>query len=174
MMPAPAPLVNRADLDKFEDGDTEYHVAAAEAEVRSYCGWHIAPARVETARGIIGGGGWGLLRTLHLVAVTSVTVAGRELDPSDYRWTTDGILQLPPDYQHQEAVSTFVHGHDVCPPNVASVVFEVASSAIEMPASPARDITAGPFRLTLGSSVGATLNRNQKDRLANYRLIGVR
>lgn len=171
-------LVDRADLDaKFEAGDPEFFVTASEAEVRKHCGWHIAPsATVTDGRYPVGERGLIILPTLHLASVSKVVVDDRELDPSEYEVDVAGfITRKVPSWPHDPfATVSFTHGYTECPANVAAIVFELASKAIELPASPARDVTAGPFRLTLGSALGVSLSRDQERRLESYRLQGVR
>lgn len=172
-----APLVDFNDLDsKFEAGDQEFFVTAAEAEVRRHCGWHIAPSvTVTNGRFPVGERGLVMLPSLHVTDVASVTVDGRVLDPDEYDWETCGLItrRCPSWPRDPYARVSFTHGYAECPADVVAVVFELASSAIELPASPARDVTAGPFRLVLGGAVGLTLDKNQRDRLANYRIQGI-
>lgn len=172
-----APLVDFEDLDsKFETGDPEFFVTAAEAEVRKFCGWHIAPSvTVTDGRYPVGERGLVILPSLHVTAVSSVTVDGRVLDPSEYDWEPCGFISRRcPSWPRDPYVKvSFTHGYEACPANVAAVVFELASSAIELPATAARDVTAGPFRLVAGGAIGLTLDRNQRDRLASYRIQGI-
>ncbi|OBF77092.1 hypothetical protein [Mycolicibacterium fortuitum] len=175
-LPAGA-LVDPADLEgKFEAGNPEFFVTAAEAEVRKFCGWHIAPSvTVTNGRYPAGERGLVMLPSLHVTDVASVAVDGHELDQHDYDWEPCGLItrRLPSWSCDPYVTVTWTHGYEVCPADIAAVVFELASSAIELPASPARDVTAGPFRLVLGGAVGLTLDKNQRDRLANYRIQGI-
>ncbi|MFD7247780.1 hypothetical protein ACFV6Y_38265 [Streptomyces massasporeus] len=170
-------LVDRADLEaKFEAGDPEFFVTAAEAEVRKHCGWHIAPSLTVTdGRYRVGERGLVMLPSLHITEVASVTVDGRVLDEDEYDWEPCGFItrRLPSWPIDPYVRVTFTHGYAECPADVAAVVFELASKAIELPASPARDVTAGPFRLTLGTSLGVSLSRDQQNRLASYRIHGI-
>ncbi|QBP29672.1 head-to-tail adaptor [Mycobacterium phage Typha] len=168
-------LVKVTDLAKLEDGeDAEFFLAAAEAAVRDYCGWHLAPSRTVTERVPLGERGLIVLKTMHLTAVTSVVVNGEELDPEDYDWEACGVITRTrpswPNSPRPKATVTFTHGYTDCPPNVAMVVLELASLAKEMPASPAKDVYAGPFRMSLANQLGNSLNPDQKSRLANYRV----
>ena len=43
-----AELVQSSELDAYLSGDSDTALAAAEAAVRSYCGWHVAPSKAET------------------------------------------------------------------------------------------------------------------------------
>lgn len=164
---------------KFEAGDSTWFLTAAEAEVRKYCGWHIAPS-VDVIAGKYRCGERGLimLKSLHVTAIDSVTVDGRELAADEFDWEECGFISRRcPSWPHDPyARVSFTHGHEECPADVAAVVFELASSAIALPAVPAAkvDITGGPFRLGLtGASLGVSLSKDQKDRLATYRLQGI-
>lgn len=171
-----APLVDHTKLEAFEDGDAEMFLVAAEAEVRRYCGWHIAPSvTVTEGRFPVGERGLVMLPSLHVTDVETVIVDGRELGPDEYDWEPCGFIsrRLPSWPRDPYARVTFTHGYDQCPADVAHVVFEIASRAIEMPASPARDITAGPFRLTLSGAQGIMVSRDQRNRLAPYKIQGI-
>ena len=117
----------------------------AEALVRAYCGWHIAPSRggSETfdaiADNVL------LLKSLHVTAVASVTENGTTVDPSDYSWTEAGVLTRRCwSWATGPIVATFTHGYDVPPPEVAAVVQAVAQRAFDNPGSRPR-AQAGPF-----------------------------
>lgn len=175
-----APLVQTADLaGKYGAKDAEFYVAAATAEVRRYCGWHIAPS-VDVVGGKYPCGERGLimLLSLHVTGVDSVTVDGRQLDPGEYSWEECGVVtRLRPSWPRDPyALVDFTHGHAECPPDVASIVFEVATKAMALPAIPAGKFEAvgGPFRLSLADAVlGSALSPDHKDRLTNYRLQGI-
>ncbi|AMQ66951.1 MULTISPECIES: hypothetical protein [Mycolicibacterium] len=167
-------LVKDTDLAKLEDGDdAEFFLTAAESAVRDYCGWHIAPSRTETNKRVQAGQrGLLILDTMHLTDVAKVEVDGRELDPEDYEWEACGVIhRRTPSWPVDPWVTvTFTHGYEECPPNVAMVVLELAALAKEMPTSPAKDVYAGPFRMSLSGQLGASMNLDQKSRLANYRV----
>lgn len=197
-----ANLVETADLAKFEEGDPEFFVRSAEAAVRKYCGWHIAPsANVLNGRYPVGSRGLIVLPSLQVTAVQSVSVCGKDLDPSEYSWDESGIIHrlttawpmlragagylddfgdyagyyslfgsYPPSGIAQVS---FTHGYAKTPPDVAAVIFEMASKAIELPAASATDIQAGPFRAKLRDTEGLTLTAGQKERLSGYRLPGI-
>lgn len=169
-------LVDRSKIDAFEDGDPEFFIAAAEQSVRTYCGWHIAPSLTITdGRYRSGERGLVILPSLHVTDVASVSVDGRVLGTTEYDWEPCGFIsRRVPSWPRDPYVTvSFTHGYEECPADVAAVVFELASKAMEMPASPARDVTAGPFRLTLTSAIGVSLSRDQQSRLATYRIQGI-
>ncbi len=175
-----APLVDPDDLaSRFDAGDADWFVDAATAEVRRFCGWHIAPTlQVVAGRYRCGERGLIMLHSLHVTAVDAVTVDGRQLDPSEYTWEECGFItrRCPSWPRDPYALVDFSHGYDECPADVAAVVFEVAAKAIALPKVPAQKFEAsgGPFRLSLGGvAFGVGLSEDHKDRLASYRLQGI-
>ncbi|MBE5453502.1 hypothetical protein E3G52_000366 [Mycobacteroides abscessus] len=182
-----AELVTPADLAKFESGDPQFFLDAAEKEVRRYCGWHIAPSRREVdVRCVIGERGIIMLRSLHVTDVESVTVDDHILDRDEYDVDEAGFITrtrttwprgrywpvfgLPsPRY----AYVTFTHGHPEVPEDVQAVILELASTGIELPASAATEATGGPFRVKFCGKAGLAMTRDQEERLANYRLPGI-
>lgn len=95
---------------------------AAEGDVRSYCGWHIAPSRTETVR-VRPANGRALLPSLHVTDVIGITRDGVALTGWD--WTEAGVLTCvagcdPVDVE-------FTHGYDVPPPEVAAIVSQMAA-----------------------------------------------
>ena len=169
-------LVDQNKLELFEEGDPEFFITTAEAAVRKYCGWHIATSLTVTeGRYRAGERGLIMLPSLYVTAVDAVTVDGRELHEDEYDWEACGFItrRLPSWPSDPYVRVTFTHGYEECPADVAAVVFELASKAMEMPTSPAKDVTAGPFRLVMGAAVGMTLDKAQQDRLASYRIQGI-
>ena len=163
----------------------------AEAMVRTWCGWHIAPERDDTFT-LDGTGGPNLvLPTLHLTAVTSVTENGTLLDPDvpDYQWSQAGIItrvrwadwqwfdasrfdaDLPgPDAwsnQDQAIVVEVTHGYADVPADVTSVVQRVAQRLVDNPAGLIQE-TVGPFHNQYGTS--DLLTPGDLAVLARYRL----
>lgn len=175
-----APLVQTADLaSKLEAGDADWYVDAATDVVRKYCGWHIAPSlEVIDGRYQCGERGLIMLNSLHVTAVDSVTVDGRQLDHGEFDWDECGFITRRHTSWPRDpyALVSFTHGHPECPTDVQAVVFEVASKAMALPAVPAKAFEAagGPFRLSLsGAVLGTSLSDDHKSRLDSYRLQGV-
>lgn len=169
-------LVTVDQLTKLEDGeDAEFFLTAAEQAVRDYCGWHIAGSKtVEDKRFRVGERGLLIIPTMHLTDVAEITVGGRQLDADEYDWEPSGVItRRCPSWPtvNPWVTVTFTHGYEECPASVAMVVLELASLARQMPASPAKDIYAGPFRMSLSGKLGASMSKDQQDRLANYRLV---
>jgi len=105
----------------------------AEAVVRNYCGWHIAPVRTDTVSLL-----WPqedtavVLPTLRLVAVTGVVDSdGNTLDPGFYSSTTQGVLVRtyawsPLLYGWGYMTVTFTHGYTEVPADVTAAVVNLA------------------------------------------------
>lgn len=118
--------------------------ARAEAEVRAYCGWHIAPQRTDTL--VLDGPGGPLLvlPSLHVVSVASVAENGTEVDPEGYAWSAAGVVRRTSsatvwrscagwtdDYR---AVSiTLTHGYDEMPLDVQAVIDRLAARSVDDP-----------------------------------------
>lgn len=159
-------------------------LAQAEAVVRAYCGWHIAPSRTEVLT-LDGPGGFLLtLPSLHVTAITEVTEKGTDLLPAvvlaaDYSWSDAGIIaNLCRHWRSSYSGITvsLTHGWPVPPADVASVVAGVALRAVANPGSLVSE-QVGPFRNTYSqtsagaSSIGAlSLFDSERQVLAPYKL----
>lgn len=130
----------------------------AEGIVRAYCGWHIAPSRTETLRLR----GWCdrviVLPSLHVTAVTSVTLNGSVLDPAAYDCTEAGTLTVGYSdgrrwYDDLEVV--FVHGYDAPPAEVTGAVQAIAQAGIDNPKR-LTSWTRGPFGESYAAGVDMT------------------
>ena len=93
-------------------------VAAAEAMVRSYCGWHIAPSETHTVTLDGKGGSTLFLPSLHVTAITSITVDGTLLAATGYEWSETG--QVNRKYgawprKLRSIVVVFTHGYTDVP-----------------------------------------------------------
>lgn len=122
------------------EGGAPTPLEAAEAAVRAYCQWHVAPVTTETLVLDAYGGHRLFIPSNHVVAVSAVRVAGGLVDPSGYDWTSAGVLrrlggsQWP--YAGHSVEVDLTHGHD--PAEVAWIVAQVAER-----------ITSAPDRATI-------------------------
>lgn len=80
------------DLDEGLTLDPEWWGKAAQATIRAYCGWHIAPVIDETIR-IDSHSGDLLLPTQHLLDVTQVLLADGTDIGDDIEWSRSGIIR---------------------------------------------------------------------------------
>lgn len=126
-------------------GDAEA-ILAASADVRSFCGWHIAPSFEETIT-VDGSGRFSLLIPSLLVqSVASVVEDGVLIPDTDYDWSAAGIIERRSGVwtnRRRGVVVTLTHGYDTCPLEVARVVTRSAKDGM----TPDRLTSwrAGPF-----------------------------
>jgi hypothetical protein len=105
----------------------------AEALVRDWCGWHIAPSKTETIT-VDGSGVDSLvLPTKYLTAVTSVTEDGVALTEGvNFRWSQAGVIYRI-DWcrftrKRQAVVVEFSHGYASPPVAVQSAIADLATT----------------------------------------------
>lgn len=151
----------------------------AEALVRGFCGWHIAPSRTVTDAKIRAKGGTTLLLpSLYVTAVASVTDDETLLTvEDDYTWSSAGVLTREGYWSTEVVTVTYTHGYAAPPPEVTAIVQAVAQRAIDNPGSVVRR-TVGPFTdvySTTGANQVATLALldSEKETLRRYRLPSV-
>ncbi len=136
-MTSPAPeLANTTQLTSYRSGDAATMLAAAEATVRAYCGWHIAPVRLAQQVTVNSSGAKVLaLPTLRLNAVTAVTVDGIAVPLTDVQWSQAGYLwRATPWTSELRGISaTIDHGYEAVPVEVQAVVLAVAARAAASP-----------------------------------------
>lgn len=126
--------------DLFPEADM-----AAQAAVRSYCGWHIAPVVAETVFVNGPGGHLLLLPTLKLVSVTTVTNDGAAV--SDPEWSENGMIRHCGWSRKLRGVEvSFTHGFEECPDDIRAVVGRLKES-LAAPISVTQQST-GPFGVT--------------------------
>lgn len=148
----------------------------AEALVRSYCGWHIAPSRTdaevtlkESCSAVL------LLPSLNVTAVASVVEDGVTLTSDDYAWTAAGVLTRDCGrWASGDVVVTFTHGYVEVPAEVTAVVQAIAQRAVSNPGSLVR-VQKGPFSDTysqtgFNQSLPIALLDAEKSILDRYRL----
>jgi hypothetical protein len=114
----------------------------AAAEVRAYCGWHIAPQRDETLTLDGPGGPLLVLPSLHVVSVASVAESGTELDPVGYAWSAAGVIRRTSSTFPWSRCSgwtdalrgvevTLTHGYEEMPLDVTAVIERLAARAMD-------------------------------------------
>lgn len=123
----------------------------AEALVRSYCGWHIAPPATEDIEVSASNSPILVLPTLKLTAVTGVTEDGTAVT-DQFTWTSAGVLSRTyGGWTSGPVVVSVTHGYDPVPPEVTAVVQAVAQRAVDNPGSKPR-VQDGPFSDTFSQS----------------------
>lgn len=156
----------------------------AQAIIRDWCGWHIAPSVTETIK-VRASGNVILLPSLHVTAVSSVTWNGQQMTGWD--WTSLGSLSLTSwhddhighhdCWEHHHHVGdaayevTLTHGYPTLPAAVAGVARGLMSRAGS--AGSSAFVRIGPFQMATasdGSPLGASLTDADRAALARYRL----
>lgn len=158
------------------DRETDY-LAAAEAQVRAYCGWHIAPVVMQDL--VLDGTGTRSLfvQTLKLVTVTAAEVDGEILDTATLEWSEAGFIRAPGIWvdKLRTVKLTVTHGFESVP-DVAEIVRAIAARATASPTGVVRE-QAGAVSLSMslvapGVSGGVVLMDHERRMLDRYRLPG--
>lgn len=143
----------------------------AEAEVRSYCGWHIAPTRTEELTLDGPGTCTLLLPSLHVTAIASITEDGIALvADDDYIWSASGLVErVSTTTQYwsnkpRSIVINLTHGWTTSPPDVAAIVQSLAARLALTSGLVSK--TVGPFSETYAPD----LFGYQRSALDRYRL----
>jgi hypothetical protein len=151
--------------------------ARAEAQVRAYCGWIIAPSTTETL--VLDGDRSGLLLlpTLRLTALVALTVDGTTVDVADVEWSSIGVVRWPcgdtwvPSTSKLRGITVqFTHGYDEWPLDLAGVVDRLTTRATT---DPGIYVQVGQVRTATGSDglpVGGELTDLDRSVLDRYRL----
>lgn len=189
----PLTSVDDPDWAAFQTRDPAWNLTVAGREIRRYCGWHIYPNLQQAATNLpIGAHGIIQLPSLHVTDVAAVLIQHTShttvLDPARYTWHEYGVIEphdwawwsgcgvygpFSPTYQLGHATVTFTSGYDEPPDDVKQVAFELATTTMEVNAGNVKEIQTPGYRLQTSQPYGATLNDDQKNRLAPYRLPAV-
>lgn len=158
------------------DRETDY-LAAAEAQVRSYCGWHIAPVVIQDL--VLDGTGTKSLfvRTLKLVTVTAAEVDGEIIDPTTLEWSEAGFIRAPGIWvdKLRSVKLTISHGFESVP-DVAEIIRSIAGRAAASPGGVVREqagsVSIGFSMVAQGVSGGVVLMDHERRILDRYRIGG--
>lgn len=138
--------------------DTDTLIEWASSEVRSYCGWHIAPSLSETITRDSDGGKVLFLPTMYLTDITELTIDGDEVDDIDaaVSWSEFGLVrrtsgQCWPD-AYRSVTLKITHGYQDTPGEIAKVCVALAKRG---PAAFnfAKSETAGAVSRTYGADL---------------------
>lgn len=151
----------------------------AEALVRAYCGWHIAPSRVAAEETLHGSGARAIfLRSLYVTELTSLVQDGTTLTfDDDYTWDANGAITPAGTWGTGDLVVTYTHGYDEAPAEVTAIVQSIAQRAVQNPGSLVRR-QVGPFGDTysqtgFNQSLPLALLDAEKEVLDTYRIVRV-
>lgn len=107
----------------------------AEAAVRRYCGWHIAPVTTQTIKLDGPGGSLLSLPTLRLVDITALSEVGNDLDVDELEWSEKGMIRRRSGCwtdRFRGLVITMEHGFDSAD-DVKQIIQQVVANAIASP-----------------------------------------
>lgn len=153
------------------------NLRAAEAEVRRYCGWHLAPVITEDL--VLDGSGTRtlFLRTLKLRNVVSAEVSGVPVDVSTLEWSEAGFLRAPgvfPD-RLRSVKLTVEHGFYMLP-DVEQIIRDVAGRANASQSYVVREqagqVSVSASMVASGVAGGVVLMDHERRLLDAYRLPG--
>jgi hypothetical protein len=166
--PLPA-FVDATDLADFRAGDPATVVGQAQARVRSYCQWHVAPEITETVTLDGRGSKFLALPSLRVAEITSVTEEGTLLTTDDYDWSASGYIERRNGYwteRPRQIVVVFKHGFVDVPDDLIGVAAAWAARAATSPSGVRREAAGGVSR-DYGDS---DLFADEKAILDRYRL----
>lgn len=156
--------------------DAKFWLQAAQASVRRFCGWHVAPSLTETVTVDAYGGRTLLLRTKHLTGLESVLVDDEDVTDR-VRWSPAGILTLragcwPDDVGAVTLNMTHGYGAEEVP-DVVALIATIAKRASSQPGIVASQSVNGAsvsFLTAGGAPLSVPLLGIEKDALEAYRL----
>lgn len=170
-MPIPSLVPAPAVSPTLED-----RLAAAERQVRNYCGWHIAPVAVQDL--VLHGSGSRSLfvPSLRIVEVVSCSVDGQDIDPATLEWAEEGFLRRScgvwPD-RLRSVLLTIRHGFDDAP-DVSALIYELAERSMTAKGGRVREAAGGVSitnaTVATGVAGGVVLMEHEKVNLEPYRI----
>lgn len=193
-------LVGADDPDwvKFQEDDPEWYLRVAGRAIRQYVGWHLFPNIQVTVEHIrTGSNGIIMLPSRHVTQVDWLTIqtgADPVLIPAvDYEVYEAGWIQRKgwaywndwyysgyyygndpyylPVTQPGIAAACLWHGYNELPDDVKQVAFELAEQAMTVRSGNVKQLDApGGYKVITTQAFGLTLNKDQMDRLASYRI----
>jgi hypothetical protein len=135
--------------------------AATVAEVRAFCGWHIAPEVTETITRDGSGGPVIVLPTLRLVDLVSITNDGTEL--VDPEWSASGMVyagtwsRWTPKFRG--VVAEITHGFEEWPAELLSVMAEMAGGGASSEWAGVKAVASGPHQVTFETTSVSSASR---------------
>lgn len=165
-------------LPDMDDGvvtDTSWWRKAAQATIRRYCGWHVAPVVHETLRVTAFGGHTLLIPSKHIVDIHAVTCGVVDLT-DDIDWDEGGILRLDtacwPDKLGGVSID-LTHGYDPLDvPDVIMLMETIARRARSQPGVASQSVNGASvsYYSAGGAPLSVPLLDIEKQMLDPYRL----
>lgn len=145
------------------------------AEVQAYCGWHIAPSKSETLTLDGSGATVQPLPTLHMTALSSVSVDEQAVDTASVEWSEAGLLRRDVAWTSRlrGVVVELTHGYDALPLDVQAVVDRLKARHLEAQSMSTLLVQVGQVRAAVSSDgTPATASLVELDRfvLDRYRV----
>lgn len=160
------------------DRNAEY-LAAAEAAVRAYCGWHVAPVIEETLT-LDGSGENALfLPSLRVESIIAANNDGTDLNPDDLEWSAKGYLRAPFAFYWTNRLRgvriQLRHGFAEVP-DIVEIVRAMAARAANSPDTSIRDqvgtVSTFASQTAQGVAGGVVLMEHERKMLQRYRIRG--
>lgn len=155
--------------------DASTLIKAAQAAVRAYCGWHVAPIFTHSITVDAWGGRRLMLPTLRLLEFKSLKWDGVE-HADDCRWSVNGSLQLTDGLQFPDepgaVTATITDGWDLTDvPQVQAVIMSAARRAQIQPGVASQSVNGSSVTYLAGVQ-GVALAQSEKQLLEPYRIEG--
>ena len=155
---------------------SQWWMQAAQASIRRFCGWHVAPSISETLRVDAYGGRVLHLPSKHVTGLSAVTVAG--VDWTDrVDWSAAGTVQLRHGFWPDAPGAVCVeieHGWDADDvPEIEALILTIAKRAKSQPGVVASQSVNGAsvsYQTAGGAPLSVPLLTIEKEMLAPYRL----
>jgi hypothetical protein len=162
-----------------DSDETQRQLDAALTQVRSYCGWHVAPVKQNHEIILDGRGGRVLeLPTGLLLDLTALAEDGRELDVDvDVSWSANGLVRKRSNaywiHKYRAITATLTHGYDTPPADWVEVVFTVVDRLSMNVGMTQSNTSAGPFSVQYFPTPSKALDDDMRAMLEPYRLAPV-
>lgn len=146
--------------------------ARAEAEVRAFCGWHIAPEQTDELTVDGSGACVQPLPTLRLNTLDALVVDGDAADLGGVEWSQAGFLRRAAAFPDglRSVTATISHGYAAMPLDVQAVIDRLVERGVETIGAL---VQVGQVRYATGSDglpAAATLTDLDRAVLDRYRL----
>lgn len=131
-------IVTTTQLDAYLSGDSASMLDRAEALVRSYCGWHVAPLRVADPVTVpYSGDELILLPSLRVTDVSEVRLDDTVVPLEDVEWFEHGVIRVRGGSSAVKVHVTMSHGFEEAGA-VEAVILAVAARAKASPSGVVR------------------------------------
>lgn len=171
-MTTPGPLLSTDQFDEL-GGDADklrqLRLDGVIADIRAFCGWHIAPSITETLTLDGPGRRTLLLPSLYVSSVAAVTEDGTEVAPENYDWSEKGMVRRRNGLWSERwrgITVTLSHGYAEAPAGVLGVILDVVADALAVPLGTVPE-KMGPFEFGGG---GTAFKAHQLAVLGRYRV----